>query len=399
MKVVVVASLAFSLVNFRGALLAAMAAAGHEVIACAPEDDADVRAALARMGVRYERIPMERASLDPKADVATLSALVRLLRAERPDILLAYTQKPIVYGGLASRIVKGSRFYAMVSGLGYVFTESGSRRRRLLRFLVSRLYGFAIHHARAVFVFNRDDKAEMLRRHIVRPDHTVIQVPGSGVDLAHYPHQPVPEGPPVFLLIARLLRDKGLGEYAEAARLVRARYPDCRFRLLGPVDPNPSGISPSELNAWRDEGVIDYLGETRDVRPHLQRSSVFVLPSWYREGLPRTILEALATGRAIITTDAPGCRETVIAGENGFLVPVRDAGAVAEAAMRFAEDPALAVRMGERSRALAEAHFSVERVNGLLLAAMGLAESSVPNLPMAGRESPRSSIRLAGEPG
>ncbi|HEY1144875.1 MAG TPA: glycosyltransferase, partial [Allosphingosinicella sp.] len=176
------------------------------------------------------------------------------------------------------------------------------------------------------------------------------------------------------------------------------RYPDCRFRLLGPVDPNPSGISLGELNAWRDEGVIDYLGETRDVRPHLQRSSVFVLPSWYREGLPRTILEALATGRAIITTDAPGCRETVIAAENGFLVPVRDAGAVAEAAMRFAEDPALAVRMGERSRALAEAHFSVERVNGLLLAAMGLAESFVPNLPAAGRESPRSSVRLAGEP-
>ena len=399
MKVVVVASLAFSLVNFRGALLAAMAAAGHEVIACAPEEDAAVRAALARIGVRYERIPMERAGLGLKADLATLRALDRLLRAERPDVLLAYTQKPIVYGGLASRIVKGSRFYAMVSGLGYVFTESGSLRRRLLRFLVSRLYGFAIRHARAVFVFNRDDKAEMLRHHIVRPDHAVIQVAGSGVDLAHYPHQPVPEGPPVFLLIARLLRDKGLAEYAEAARAVRARYPGCRFRLLGPIDPNPSGISLGELNAWRDEGVIDYLGETRDVRPHLARSSVFVLPSWYREGLPRTILEAMATGRAIITTDAPGCRETVIVGENGFLVPVRDGGAVAEAAMRFAEDHALAARMGRRSRELAEAHFSVERVNRLLLATMGLAENSASSEVAAGHEATPPPARLAGEAG
>lgn len=397
MKIVVVASLAFSLVNFRGALLAAMVAAGHDVIACAPEDDADIRAALAKVGVRYHCIPMERASLDVRADLATLHALVRLLRAERPDVLLAYTQKPIVYGGLASRIVKGSRFYAMVSGLGYVFTESGSMRRKLLRFLVSRLYGFAIARARAVFVFNGDDKAEMLRHHIVRRGQEVVQVPGSGVDLASYPCQPLPEGPPVFLLIARLLRDKGLAEYAEAARLVRARHPECRFQLLGPIDPNPSGISLRELNVWRDEGTIDYLGETRDVRPYLARSSVFVLPTWYREGLPRTILEAMATGRAIITTDAPGCRETVIVGENGFLVPVRDAEALAEAASRFAEDPSLADRMGRRSRELA-AHFSVERVNALLLATMGLAGRPAPE-PVTGRAAPPMPAHVVGEPG
>lgn len=375
MKVVVVASYAFSLVNFRGDLLSAMVEAGHEVIACAPEDDADVHSALARMGVDYRRMPMRRASISLFADMRTLAALLRLFRAERPDIILAYTQKPIIYAGIASRLLPCGRFFAMVSGLGYVFTTDEHGGRRPLRMIVSHLYRAAVRRAAAIFVFNGDDREEMMRHGIIRQRHRVVQVPGSGVDLDRFPHVQVPKGAPTFLMIARLLRDKGPHIFVEAARQVRTRCPDARFQLLGPLDPNPSAITLAELDGWVRDGIIEYLGETRDVRPHLAAASLFVLPTCYREGLPRTILEAMATGRAIITTLSPGCRETVEPGGNGFLVPMRDADALAGAMLRFVEDPVLASRMGQRSRAMAEARFGVDRVNAMLLSTMRLSES------------------------
>lgn len=370
MKVVVVSSLAYSLVNFRGALLSAMVDAGHDVVACAPDEDADVTAALAARHVRFRQIPMQRASISPFADLFTLMRLIGLLRSERPDIVLAYTQKPIIYAGIAARLTGHSRFFAMVSGLGYAFSDGGGSRA--LRFVVAALYRLAVARADGLFVFNRDDGDEMHRNGILRHDQQVVQVPGSGVDLARFSARPVPDGPPVFLLVARLLRDKGLVEFADAAREVRKHCPASRFQILGPLDSNPTSIGADELAAWQAEGLVEYLGETRDVAPYLARSSVFVLPTYYREGLPRTILEAMATGRAIITTDAPGCRETVCAGENGFLVPVRDAAALAAAMQRIAREPGLAARMGARSRELAEQRFAVERVNGMLLGTMGL---------------------------
>jgi glycosyltransferase involved in cell wall biosynthesis len=177
--------------------------------------------------------------------------------------------------------------------------------------------------------------------------------------------------PPTFLLIARLLRDKGIVEYVEAAKRLRAGHPNARFRLLGPMDPNPAGLSADVLERWRAEGAIEYLGEAADVRPHLRACTVYVLPS-YREGMPRTVLEAMAVGRAIVTTDAPGCRETVVEGENGFLVPPRDVGALADAMRRFIVEPGLAIAMGQRSRAIALQRFDVHRVNAVMLEAMGL---------------------------
>ena len=382
MKIVVLASLAYSLTNFRGKLLAAMVAAGHEVVACAPGESPETAAALAAMGVRYRAVAMQRADRNPFADARTLWDLIGLLREERPQVLLAYTQKPIIYGGIAARIVGGIAFHAMVSGLGFVFSDHGdaSQRasRRVLRTVVSGLYRVAVAKARTIFVFNSDDRAEMRRLRIIRDDHRVIQVPGSGVDIGRFAAVPVPDGPPIFLLVARLLRDKGLAEFAEAARQVRSRYPEAQFRLLGPLDANPSGVTLAELAQWNASGGVEYLGETRDVAPYLAQASVFVLPSFYREGLPRTILEALATGRAIITTDAPGCREGVEPGGNGFLVPVRDADALAAAMTEFLRDPGLAARMGRRSRALAESRFDVEKVNALLLAAMAIDRPAAP---------------------
>lgn len=373
MKVLVIASLAYSLVNFRKALLRRIVAEGHEVIACAPDEDAQVVAELAGMGIAWRCVPMDRTGMNPWRDLRTLLHLRRLIRSEAPGVVLAYTQKPIVYGGIAARLAGGgTRFFAMVSGLGHLYSDGGGTRRRAVRALVSRLYRIAVARAERVFVFNADDEAEM-RRHGILTRQRVVQVPGSGIDLGQFAQRPVPDGPPIFLLIARLMRDKGLEEFVAAARQVRRRVPEARFRILGPPDPNPTGVTRAELDRWIAAGDVEYLGETRDVRPFLAAASVFVLPSYYREGLPRTILEALATGRAVVTTDMPGCRETVHEGHNGFLVPPRDARALGEVMLRLARNPQLVRRMGSESRALAQERFDVTRVNDLLIGEMGLA--------------------------
>lgn len=372
-RVMVISSLAWSLVNFRGRLLGDMVAAGHSVTAVAPDRDPEVEAALSRMGLRFHTVSMQRTARNPFADLRTLVGLVKLIRSERPDVVLAYTQKPIVYGGLASRISGVPEFHAMMSGLGFAFTTEGGGAPGLLMRLVATLYRLALGGARTLFVFNSADEADMRRQGMIPPGVRVLQVPGSGIDVDQFRHMPVPDGPPVFLLVARLMVHKGLRDFATAARIVKARYPDARFRILGPKDDNPAGLPMDELDDWVREGLVEYLGETRDVRPHLAGSTIFVLPSWYREGLPRSILEAMATGRAVITTDAPGCRDAVVAGETGLLVPVRDAPGLAEAMLRLAGDRELVVRMGNASRRRAEQLYAVERVNAQLLEAMNLA--------------------------
>lgn len=372
-RVLVVGSLAVSLVNFRGRLLRALVEAGHDVEACAPDHDPEVIRALAAMGVSFRRVPMARAGLNPLADLGTLVALCRALAAFHPDIVLAYTQKPIVYGGIATRLTGNARFFAMVSGLGHAFSDNGSRWRPLLARIVALLFRVALRRAAAVFVFNADDRGEMLRHRMIAPRHRVLQLPGSGVDLDRFARRTLPAGAPIFLMIARLLDCKGLAEFVAAARIVRARHAEARFRLLGPIDANPTSVGAAELRAWEADGIIDYLGETRDVRPFLADATVFVLPSWYREGLPRTILEAMATGRAVITTDMPGCRDPIEDGVSGILVPPRDAAALAVACLRFVEDPSLAARMGDAARRIAEERYAVELVNAEILAALAPA--------------------------
>lgn len=372
MKILVLASLAYSLTNFRGTLLSAMVDAGHEVVACAPDENPEVRDWLTKKGIGFRTVRMARAGMNPFADAATLWDMVSLMRKERPDVVLAYTQKPIIYGGLAARIVGGIRYFAMCSGLGHAFSGDGGPRSQVLKKIVSLLYRAAVAKASGVFVFNQDDNDEMRRNGILVPGQVATQVPGSGIDLSRFTHQPLPPGPPKFLMVARLLRDKGPGEFANAAAKVRQKFPEARFQLLGPFDANPSSISKGELDRWQADGLIEYLGETSNVQPFLADCSVFVLPTYYREGLPRTILEAMATGRAIITTETPGCRETVAKDTNGILVPPRDSKALADAMAELAGDVALRERYGNASRRIAEDRFDVHKVNALLLGKMGL---------------------------
>ncbi|BDA82966.1 glycosyl transferase [Aureimonas sp. SA4125] len=372
-RIVVVASLTRSLVNFRYALLEAMVAAGHEVTAVAPDEDSEAIAALNRIGVTFRRIPMARTGTDPLADIRTLAALYRLMRGIRPDIVLTYTMKPIIYGGLAARLSGVGRRFSMFTGFGYMF---GGERRGLrlaaLRRLSIWLYRRALAGTEAAFVYNENDAAEIRRHALIGKRTALVSVPGSGVDLDHHAQTALPAGPFVFLLVARLLREKGIAEFAAAARLLKPQFPQTRFQILGPFDPNPAALSQAEVAQWTADSGVEYLGETTDVRPYLSASTVFVLPSYYREGIPRSALEALATGRPIITTDMPGCRETVIDGENGFRIAPRSAADLANAMRAFLDDERLAPRMAVRSRTLAMERFDVRAVNAILLESLGL---------------------------
>ena len=377
MKVLILSSLAYSLVNFRGDLLQAMKAHHHQVIACAPDRDPATLEWLSANGVQFVQTRMDRTGTSPLADFPLLLKYYRLMRREKPDVVLAYTQKPIVYGGLAARLARVSSFYALMSGLGHVFSPHSSFPS-LLRKAVSILYREALRHAKATFVFNRDDRTDMIGHGIVDGDQCVIQVPGSGVSIERFAAAAVPPGRLNFLLVGRLMKNKGIMEFLEASRLVRSQGGDCSFTIVGRCETeNPEGLGQSDCERLSSEFAVEFVPGTDDVRPYLRASSVFILPSYYREGLPRTILEAMATGRAVITTDMPGCRDPITEGYNGFLVRPRDASSLADAMMRFVTDPDLAISMGSAARLVAVSDYDVNLVNRILLEEMGLYSSSV----------------------
>ncbi len=363
LKVAVVASFAPSLVKFRGSLLQAMVGEGWDVHALAPEDDPGVRATLEAWGVTFHIYPLHRQGTHPLKDLRTMEALYRKFRHIQPDAVLVYTVKPVIWGTLAAALAGVPRRVAMITGMGAAFTPPYNVKKRLVRGVLEVLYRLALPFAHTVVVQNPDDRA-VVRRWVA--DGKIAQIPGSGVDLTFFQPAPYPETL-TFLMLSRLIVDKGVREYVAAAREVKRRHPDVRFLLAGWFEPDyPGSITREEFEAWQREGVVEYLGVLEDVRPALAQCSVYVLPS-YREGTPRSVLEAMAMGRPIITTDAPGCRQTVRDGENGFLVPVRDVQALVQAMTFFVEHPEAVPRMGKASRTLAETVFDVHRVNARLL--------------------------------
>lgn len=344
---------------------------GHFVQASAPDDGGNVAEALAAWNIEYFKIPLARAGVNPIGDLIYFFRLWNKLRRSPPDMVLAYTIKPVTFGLLAARFAGVKRRVALITGLGYAFMHTNCLRQQIVRWIACRLYRWALDGAEQIFFQNPDDQAEFARLGILAPDARICLVNGSGVDLLRFEQMPV-ANTPTFLMIARLLRDKGVVEYVQAATKVKEWYPDARFILVGGLDPNPTAISKAEVETWVEAGVIEYLGELHDVRPVLAACSVYVLPS-YREGTPRTVLEAMAAGRAIITTDAPGCRETVEHGRNGILVPVRDVDALVEAMVQLIKNPQLASLMAQQSREIVEDRFDVHKVNLVMLKAMKLA--------------------------
>ena len=367
-----IASFPDSLIKFRGPLLRALVAKGLDVHVAAPDlaDVPDIRTELEALGITLHGISLKRTGTNPVADLATVAELWRLMRRIRADYVLGYTIKPVIYGSMAAWLANVPNRFALVTGLGYAFTGEASGKRCLLRRLIQRLYRFGLSKSRKVFFQNPDDEALFRQLGLLPADIPSCVVNGSGVDVADYALAPLPEKPS-FLLIARLLGDKGVREYAQAARKVKAQYPDAVFRLVGWIDDNPDAISQQELDGWVNTGTVEFLGKLADVRPAIADCNVYVLPS-YREGTPRTVLEAMAMGRPVITTDAPGCRETVTDGDNGFLVPVKAVDELAAAMVRFIENPELVAGMGERSRLVAEQKYDVHRVNEFMLGEMGV---------------------------
>lgn len=372
MRVAVVGGYAESLVLFRGEMLRSMAAHGHDVIALAPENGAHIRATLGSMGVAYATIPLRRVGMNPFLDLAAVVSLTRAFRRFQADTVLVYTAKPVIYGSIAARLAGVPLRAAMITGVGSALGGGSGLRRRALSRLLLGLYAVALSQAHVVFFQNPDDERFFRSRGLVGGHQRVERINGSGVDLERYSPAPLPPGPITFLMVARLIREKGIGEYVDAARRVRSTRPDVRIQLLGALDTNPSGVSARELEAIRAEGVVEYLGSTSDVRPFLARAHVFVLPSFYGEGVPRSALEAMAMGRAVLTTDVPGCRETVEVGRNGLLVPPRDGAALAEAMLRMLDEPERLEGMGRESRAIAEERFDVHEVNRAILSALKL---------------------------
>jgi len=367
-----VASFPDSLIKFRGPLMEALLSAGCEMHVAVPGLDAgsDIALRLSKLGVVIHDIPLQRTGLNPLKDLSALLVLRKLVRQIAADYVLGYTIKPVIYGSLAAWLGGVRNRFALITGLGYAFTGEATGLRKLLRALIQQLYRFSLSRNRLVFFQNPDDEALFRQLNLLKPAIPSRVVNGSGVDVAEYALLPLPETPS-FLLIARLLGDKGVREYAQAAALVKQRFPDVTFRLVGWIDDNPDAISQAELDAWIAAGSIEFMGKLSDVRPAIADSCVYVLPS-YREGTPRTVLEAMAMGRAVITTDAPGCRETVVDGRNGFLVPVQDVSALSESMIKLIENPEQVAAMGARSRQMAEEKYDVHKVNKAMLKEMGL---------------------------
>ena len=346
-RLLLAANSLWNIANFRGAIVRALDDAGYDITVAAPATAAESVAFA--LPAKVVPLALNRASLNPLRDLALLWRIVRLLRRERPAAFLGWTIKPNIYGALAARMV-GIPAILNVSGLGTVFLGSGVFSR-----FVGMLYRVAFARAAVVFFQNRDDRDLFVARRLVRSEQARL-LPGSGIDLKRFAATPMSETPgaPLFLLIARLLGDKGIREYVAAGRIVREALPDAKFQLLGPLDPdNRSAIARAELDGWIAEGAIEYLGTTDDVRPCVAAAGVVVLPS-YREGLPRTLLEGAAMGRPLIATDVPGCRDLIEDGVNGFLCAPRDAASLAAAMIRIgALDADSLAAMGRASRAIA----------------------------------------------
>lgn len=372
-RILVLGSLASSLKNFRGALIETLINRGYEVHTAAPDLPADKDTCdwLQQKGAVTHDVSLSRTGLNPVADIRFLGQFFRLARGVKPQVFLGYTAKPVIWGVLAAWLARVPRRVALVTGLGYAFTGEVHGRRAVIQHIARSLYALALRRATLVLFQNEDDWRDFQRLGILSGKVPSRIVNGSGVDTRHFADTPLPDGPPVFLLIARLLGDKGIREYVEAARHLRIDWPEAQFHLVGGVDSNPDGITEEEVIGWHENGWVTWFGEMRDVRPAIAASHVYVLPS-YREGTPRTVLEAMSMGRPIITTDAPGCRQTVEDGINGVLVPVAHANALQTAMEGFLKDPTLIETMSQQSRRIAEEKYNVHKVNASILAAIGL---------------------------
>lgn len=347
LKVLLVSRCSWTLFNFRQGLIKALIEHGHHVTGGGAGGD-DYETRIKQLGIPFRNLPVDKRGINPLADIYLLLILYRWYRAERPDLVHHFTVKPVIYGSIAARLAGVPRIVNTITGLGYVYTQ----RKGLLRWVVDRLYSLSLRFSQQVFFQNEDDRMLFVERGLISYEKTAL-VPGSGVNTHHFfPAEYVDstKGSVKVLMVSRLLRDKGIGEFIEAARMVRGRLPHTHFLLLGDIDQrNPSSVSEQEVRGWEREGIVEWLGSTYDIRPYLAEADIVVLPS-YREGTPRALLEAAAMEKPVVATDVVGCREVVDNGVTGLLVPPRDAVSLASAIVQLAHTPSLRRAMGAAGR-------------------------------------------------
>lgn len=368
MKILISASYGQSLINFRGDLIKAMVKQGHEVICTSVEPEEVMAEQIKQLGALYYRIPGSRTGTGLLENVRTFYHYLIACHLLKPDLCFLYMSKPITLGGLSAILTGVKRIVVFVTGLEVAFYSPGLKNH-LVRLVLKTTYRFVHSKSEAVFFMNPDDYKIMLKWRLVRKEQSHL-VNGSGVNMEYFTKEELPKEK-VICMTARLVWSKGIREYFEAAEIVKSRYPNVRFLLVGGLDENPEALKKKDLEDVVNRGIIEYCGYAADVRFYLKQCSIFVLPS-YHEGNGRSIVEAMATGRPIITTMAPGCKETVIEGYNGFLIPIKDGKALANKISLLLEHPELRIKMAENSYRLCREKYEVNKINETFITVLGL---------------------------
>ena len=357
-----------SLFWFRMDMMKAFLSYVNKVIAVGSDPDVKWAREFGKNNIEYRSVPISRNGLNVLADIKTFVSLQNLIREIKPDKIFTYQAKTIVYGALAARSVGNAEIYPLVAGLGSIFRGRGLKNK-VIRSILSIQYKLAFSYSRKVIFQNNDDKSELVRLGLLT-EAKCCKIHGSGVNTSKLTPVEFPQIPSI-LFIGRLIGDKGIREYLELAKRMHDKRRNVRCLLVGPYDTNPSAITAAELKPYIDSGAIEYFGEQKDIQPFMSQCTVYVLPS-YHEGTPKTVLEAMSMGRPIVTTDAPGCRETVVDGVNGYLVPVKNVDALEDAVLRIIDNKELIAMFGQKSREIAVEKFDVNKVNDSIMNIMSL---------------------------
>ena len=375
-KVVIIGTVASSFFGFRLDLIKMLLKHGHQVFAFVSEYNHQDLIRIEKLGVKPIPYDLSRGGLNPLADIIATYKLSKKLKKIKPDLVFSYFSKPVIFGTLAARLAKVPHIVGMLEGLGYTFTEQPeglSKKTQLIKKIQVFLYKIALPQLDQLIFLNPDDPKDLLEKYAINVKNVEV-LGGIGLNLQDYPYQPLSNIylPLKFLFIGRLLKEKGIHDFIAAAQIVKQKFPQTTFTVLGGIDEaNLGALTQGELTQYIDKKVIDYPGHVENIAEWIKQSHVFVLPS-YREGVPRSTQEAMAIGRPVITTDVPGCRDTVIDGVNGFLVPKWNPQALAEKMIYFIEHPEQVRMMGDQSHKIAIEKFDAEKVNQRLLEILGI---------------------------